>query len=116
MKIEKIEKYNAVILMLKGDMKGGEDSEKFAKLLKDIIFKNHKNVIADLSHVKYVNSSGIGILIRGLTTMRQAGGDLKLVNLTEKIRGLLSIVRLTQIFDIYDTIDEALGSYDKSIA
>jgi len=67
--------------------------------------------VIDLSKVGFVNSSGLGILISGLTTMRNGGGDLKLASISSKVEGLLSITKLNQIFEQHPSVEEALNSF-----
>ena len=102
MKATIVEKYGQAVIELKGDLVGGPFSEEMSKLLHKLVDENKKNVVVDLSGVKFANSSGIGILISGYTTMRNAGGDLKLANVNEKINGVLSITKLNQIFNRFD--------------
>jgi anti-sigma B factor antagonist len=111
MKTKVLEKYNAVIVELKGNVMGGDDSKDFNQLLHKFIDEGKKNVIVDLSDVKFMNSTGLGMLISGLTTMKRENGTLKLVNVTEKIESLLIITRLITIFESYDSIDEAVKSF-----
>ena len=107
------ESYNAVVIELKGKLVGGPLSSEFSHALYDNLDKGKKNVVVDLGGLGFVNSSGLGILISGLTSMRKNGGDLKLANVSNKIEGLLSITKLNQIFEQYDTADEAVKSYNK---
>ncbi len=111
MKTKVLEKYNAVIVELKGNVMGGDDSKDFNQLLHKFIDEGKKNVIVDLSDVKFMNSTGLGMLISGLTTMKRENGTLKLVNVTEKIESLLVITKLITIFESYDSIDEAVKSF-----
>ncbi|MBK7498707.1 MAG: anti-sigma factor antagonist [Ignavibacteriales bacterium] len=112
MKTKLLEKYNAVIVELKGNVMGGEDTKEFNELLHKLIDEGKKNVIVDLSEVKFMNSSGLGMLISGLTTMKRENGSLKLAHVTEKIESLLIITKLITIFESYDTVDEAVKSFD----
>jgi len=111
MKLNTHERYNSVVIEVKGDIVGGPAAEEFQNALKKIIDEGKTNVIVDLSGVKYMNSTGIGILIRGYTTVKTAGGLLKLAALTEKIQGVLSITQLNKVFEIYQTVDEAINSF-----
>lgn len=105
------EKYNCVVIELKGKVRGGPHAEKFREDLHQLIEEDKKNVVVDLSNVKFMNSSGLGILIGGLTTMRNAGGDLKICGATERIRSLLMVSQLMKVFDHYDTLEEAAKAY-----
>lgn len=105
------ERYNSVVIELKGKVMGGPDAETFRNELHKLIEEDKNNVIVDLSNVKFMNSSGLGILIGGLTTMRNAGGDLKICGATDSIRSLLMVSQLIKVFDHYDTLEDALAAY-----
>ncbi len=111
MKIKTTEKYEAVVLELKGNVMGGDDTKDFNELLHKYIDEGKKNVIVDLHDVKFMNSSGLGMLIGGLTTMKKAEGSLKLANVTDKIQSLLVITKLITIFESYNSVDEAAKSF-----
>jgi len=68
-------------------------------------------VVIDLQQVDWMNSSGLGILIGGLSALRKSGGDLRLASVTEKIEEVLRITKLDRVFDIYGDIDTAVSSY-----
>ncbi|MCJ7555140.1 MAG: STAS domain-containing protein [Ignavibacteriaceae bacterium] len=110
MRTKLVEKYNAVVVELKGNVMGGEDTKDFTETLHKLIDEGKKNVIVDLSSVKFMNSSGLGMLISGLTTMKKADGHLKLANVTDKIESLLIITKLITIFESYESVDEAVKS------
>ena len=111
MKIKTSEKYEAVILELKGNVMGGDDTKDFNDLLHKLIDEDKKKIVLDLSDVKFMNSSGLGMLISGLTTMKKNDGFLKLAGATEKIESLLIITKLITIFESYDSVDEAVKSF-----
>jgi anti-sigma B factor antagonist len=111
MKTKVNERYEAVIIELKGNVMGGEDTKEFNDLLHKLIDEGKKNVVVDLSDVKFMNSSGLGMMIGGLTTMKKTGGNLKLARVTEKIESLLIITKLITIFEFYDNVDDAIKSF-----
>ncbi|MBK8945534.1 MAG: STAS domain-containing protein [Ignavibacteriae bacterium] len=111
MRIKTSEKYSAVVIELKGNVIGGPEAEEFSKLLHSYLDEDKKNVVVDLSSVKFMNSSGLGMLISGFTTMKNGGGSLKLARATEKINSLLVITKLITIFDNFDSVDEAVKSF-----
>jgi anti-sigma B factor antagonist len=113
MKIKTSEKYGAVIIELKGNVMGGEDTKEFNDLLHKLVDDGKINLVVDLSDVKFMNSSGLGMLIGGLTTMKKANGSLKLARVTDKIESLLIITKLITIFEFYETVDEAVNSFPK---
>jgi anti-sigma B factor antagonist len=113
MKIKTSEKYEAVIIELKGNVMGGEDTKDFNDTLHKLVDEGKTNIVVDLSGVKFMNSSGLGMLIGGLTTMKKADGHLKLANVTDKIESLLIITKLITIFETYDSVDKALETFEK---
>lgn len=106
------ERYNAVVITLKGNVMGGPDGSKLHESLHDLKEAGKKNVVVDLGKVKFMNSSGLGMLISGMTTMRNAGGDLRLANVADRIQSLLVITRLITVFKHYESVEQAVESYD----
>jgi anti-sigma B factor antagonist len=112
MKAKVTEKYNAVIVELKGNVMGGPEAQEFSDLLKNLLLEGKKNIVIDLADTKFMNSSGLGMLISGYTTIKNSGGSLKLANATEKIESLLVITKLITIFEHYNSVDEAIKSFN----
>lgn len=100
-----------VILEPKGKIMGGPDASLLHDKLHEYIEQNKTKVIVDLSKVDWMNSTGLGILISGLTTVRNNNGELKLANLTKKVQSLLTITKLVTVFESYDSLDEAIDSF-----
>jgi anti-sigma B factor antagonist len=111
MKINVVEKYTAAVIELKGDITGTAKDQEFSSTLRKLILEGKKNIIIDLKETGFVNSSGLGLLISGYTTVKNSGGELKLANATEKIESLLVITKLTEIFTNYNSVDEAVKSF-----
>lgn len=110
MKLKTRVENNVLILEIKGKVMGGPDATVFQDTIKSEIADGNKNFIFDLGGVDWMNSSGLGILIGGLTTIKNAGGQLKLANVTDKIKSLFMITKLVTIFDSYETVEDALKS------
>lgn len=111
MKYSISEKYNTVIITFKGNMMGGPDATEFHNMIKELVEKGKTNVVGDLSKVKFMNSSGLGILIAALTTLRNGGGDLKICGASDRIESLLMVTKLITVFNHYKTLDEAVEAY-----
>ena len=79
--------------------------------VKELIEVNKKNVVIDLSRVKWMNSSGLGTVMGCLTSLKNAGGDLKLCGVTEKVKSLFMITKLITLFDTHNTVDEAVKAF-----
>jgi len=107
MKYEVSERYNSVVITFKGKLMGGPDAEDFRETLHDLIENDKKEVIVDLGKVKFMNSSGLGILIGGYTTMKNAGGELVVCQADKKIESLLMVTQLIKVFNHFRTLDEA---------
>jgi anti-sigma B factor antagonist len=102
---------DVVILEPKGKIMGGPDASLLHDKLYEYIEQDRKKVIIDLGKVDWMNSTGLGILISGYTTLRNHEGQLKLVNVTEKIHSLLTITKLVTVFEAYDSVEEAMRSF-----
>lgn len=111
MKIKTDEKYEAVVIQLKGNVMGGDDTKDFNDILHKYIDEGKLNIVVDLAEVKFMNSSGLGMMIGGLTTMKKANGNLKLARVTDKIESLLIITKLITIFEFFESVDEAVKSF-----
>jgi anti-sigma B factor antagonist len=102
-----------VVLEPKGKIMGGPDASLLHDKLYEYIDKDRKRVVVDLSGVEWMNSTGLGILISGYTTLRNSGGELKLANVTDKIQSLLVITKLVTVFESHDSVEDAIASFDK---
>lgn len=107
------ERYNCVVIEFKGNVMGGPETVTLNEQLHKLIEQGKKNVVVNLSKVKFMNSSGLGMLIGALTTMRKAGGDLRIANATDKIESLLVITKLITVFKHYKSLDEAIASFEE---
>lgn len=105
------ERYNSVVIEFKGKVMGGPDAVKLNEKLHELIDEDKTNIVADLGKVRFMNSSGLGMLIGGLTTMRKAGGDLRIANASDKIESLLVVTKLITVFKNFKTLEEAVKSY-----
>jgi anti-sigma B factor antagonist len=101
---------NICVIELKGKVMGGPESASFHDALKSTVADGNKKVILDLGEVEWMNSSGLGLLISALSTMRNAGGELKLARVTDKIESLLVITKLNSIFEVFPNVNTALAA------
>lgn len=108
------ERYNCNLIEFKGNVMGGPDATTLNETLHQFIEKGQINVVADLGKVSFMNSSGLGMLIGALTTMRNAGGDLRIANATNKIESLLIVTKLITVFKHFKTVDEAVKSFEEA--
>jgi anti-sigma B factor antagonist len=102
---------DVTILDLSGEVRIGEGSITLRDTIRDLADQGKKKLLLNLGGVKYIDSSGIGELIANYTTVSRQGGQLKLLNLTDKIQNLLVITKLLTVFDSYNNEAEALKSF-----
>jgi anti-sigma B factor antagonist len=102
------------ILDLSGRITLGEGSVQLRDAVRDLLSKGSKNILLNLGDVNYIDSSGIGELVSAFTTVRNQGGELKLLNLTKKVHDLLQITKLYTVFDIKDDEASAIAAYTKA--
>lgn len=98
-----------LILTIKGDLIGDESGPQLVGMVSDGLQDGIKKCIVDLSQVRYISSSGIGVLITILTKMRNADGEVYLTSPSEHVKKLLIITKLNNIFTVFDTLEEALN-------
>ena len=99
------------ILDCKGKIELGEGTMVLRNTVRDILQRGAKRIILNLSDVNYIDSSGVGELVNTYTTVVNSGGQLKLLNLTKKIRELLAITKLLTVFDVSDNEKAMLASF-----
>lgn len=102
---------DVLVIEIKGEIMGGADSESFRDIIYNAIEDDKVFIVADLARATWMNSSGLGVLISGLTTVRSSGGDLRLANITERVRRPLEITKLESVFLIYDSVADAVDSF-----
>ncbi len=89
----------------------GEGASAFRNAIRDLVTKGNKKVLLNLGEVSYIDSSGIGELVSGFTTVTNSGGQLKLVGLSKRVKDLLQITKLYTVFEAFDDETEAVRSF-----
>jgi anti-sigma B factor antagonist len=89
----------------------GEGASAFRDMIRDLAAKGNKKILLNLGDVSYIDSSGIGEMVSGFTTVTNNGGQLKLVGLSKRVKDLLQITKLYTVFEAYDDEAEAVRSY-----
>jgi anti-sigma B factor antagonist len=111
MQIEERVVGDVTILDLKGKITLGEGDEALKDKINSLTLQNRRQILLNLEGVPYIDSAGLGEVVRTYTTVSRQGGQLKLVNLTKRIEDLLSITKLLTVFETFDTEAEALQSF-----
>ena len=99
------------ILDLSGRITLGEGSVTLRDAIHDAMTKGSKKILLNLGDISYIDSSGIGELVSAFTSVKNSGGELKLLNLTKKVHDLLQITKLYTVFDIWDNEASAISAY-----
>jgi anti-sigma B factor antagonist len=101
------------IMDLSGRITLGEGSVMLRDQIRDLLGKGEKKILLNLGDVTYIDSSGIGELVSAFTTVRNQGGELKLLNLTKKVHDLLQITKLYTVFDVKDDEASAIKAFTR---
>jgi len=102
---------DVMILDLDGEVRIGDSATALRSAIRELAATGNTKILLNLGGVRYIDSSGIGELIANYTTVGRNGGQLKLLNLTDKVQDLLVITKLLTVFDVYENETEALSSF-----
>jgi|SRR5712671_3257014 len=111
MKLSSKETDGVVVVTLSGSVLGGPDATALNDALHRLTEKRKKRVVVDLTGVQSMNSSGLSMLITALATMKNAGGELKVAGASKKIESLLTITKLSRVFELHPSVRKAVSSF-----
>ncbi len=111
MKIKERKRDGVAIIELSGKLMGGPDAETIDETFKTLLHEGVKNIVVNLEKVRWVNSTGLGILISGYTTVKKSGGELKLLKVSDRIENIFIVSKLYTVFESFDNEDEAVQSF-----
>ncbi len=111
LEIRRREKEGVVILDLIGPLTVGEPASRLREVLHDLLAQGRKNVLLNLREVDYIDSTGLGAMVVCYTTLRKAGGALKLLNLNRRNIELLVLTKLSTVFEIFSDEQDAVNSF-----
>ena len=114
MQIEERSAGDVVVLDLKGKMTLGEGDELLKDKINSLLQQGRKKVVLNLEGVPYIDSAGLGEIVRTYTTISRQGGSMKLLNVTKRISDLLSITKLLTVFETFDSENDAVRSFSAS--
>ena len=114
MQIEERTVGDVVVLDLKGRVTLGEGDELLKDKVNSLLNQGQKKIVLNLAEVPYIDSAGLGEIVRTYTTVSRQGGSLKLLNLTKRIADLLSITKLLTVFESFDAEADAVRSFSAS--
>lgn len=102
---------DVTILDVEGKILLGEGDVQLNKKISDLISRKETRILLNLTNVPYMDSGGLGEVVRSYTTVKREGGELKLAGVTSRIKDLMTITKLHTVFDIFDSEDEAVASF-----
>ncbi len=102
---------DVTVMDVSGRITLGEGSSTLRDALRDLVAKGHKKILLNLGDVSYIDSSGIGELVSGFTSVSNLGGHLKLLGLTKRVKDLLQITKLYTVFEVHDDEAAAVRSF-----
>jgi anti-sigma B factor antagonist len=105
---------DVMVLDIKGKITLGEGDEQLKDKVNSLVNQGHRKMVLNLAEVPYLDSAGLGEVVRAYTTVSRQGGSLKLLNLTKRITDLLSITKLLTVFETFDSEDDAVRSFAAS--
>ncbi len=111
MKIEKRKNRDVMIFDLKGKILIGDGIDELREAINDSIKANEKKLILNFNQVPYLDSTGLGEVVRSYTTLKKEGGMVKIINLTQKVHDLLSVTKLITVFETFEDEDKAVNSF-----
>jgi len=125
LEIDESEIQGIIVLEVAGKLTLGQESMDFRGKIKEVLEKSdwikekwgwNTRIVLDLGKLGFVDSAGLGALIAARTSSRAHGAEMKLANLTKKLRDALTITKLVTVFDVYDSVDAAISSFPKEPA
>ncbi len=102
------------VLELSGHMELGEENSKVRSKFKEVLERGKTRVVLDLGKVEEIDSAGLGTLVSGYTSARNQGASMKLANPTEKFKNQLNMTKLVTVFEVYNSVEEAVKSFSEA--
>jgi anti-sigma B factor antagonist len=111
MKFKISQQSGVTVIAIEGNLMGGPDASTLNDKLVELIDEKKKQIVLDIGGVNIINSSGLGMLIKGASTMKGAGGGLKIAKASDKILELIKVTRLTGILETHKSVADAAKSF-----
>jgi anti-sigma B factor antagonist len=107
---------SVTIVHINGRIELGEGSAAVRDVIRDLLAKERKKILLNLGDVDYIDSAGLGVLVSAFTSVKNDGGELKLLYLTKKVHDLLQMTKLYTVFEVLDDEETGIKSFNKSAA
>ena len=113
MELAVVQRGTVSVITLAGNLMGGPDASLLNGKLHELVEAGKKRIVIDMGGVQFMNSSGLGLLIGGVSALKNAGGALKIANASQKIATLITITKLGTVLQTYPSVDAAVESFGK---
>jgi anti-sigma B factor antagonist len=104
---------DVTVLTPKGYLVGGEETDELEKYIRELSNDGNKWLVINLGDTQHINSTALGVLITGHTNYARRGGQMKLAQVDKRIQNIFVITKLSLVFDVYETEDEAIASFSE---
>ena len=111
MEMKEEKRGDVLILIVEGELMGGEGSQTVQDRIYKAIEDGDIFVVLDMDGIKWMNSAGLGIIMASITTLRGSGGDLKLANVNERVFRPIEITKLDRVIEMFESLDKAVDSF-----
>ena len=112
MKIKQRSKDDVTILDISGKIMGGDDFDLFNNTIKSLVAEGKVDIVLNLSKVKWINSTGLGLMVSAYTSLVKQGGRMKIAEVSDRIDNILHVTQLELIFETFDNEDKAVASFE----
>lgn len=102
---------DVLVLALEGELMGGDESKQFQDRITKAIKDDTTSIAVNMANVKWMNSSGLGLIMASLTTLRGSGGDLRLALVPDRVYRPIEVTKLDKVIKMYASVEEAVQSY-----
>ena len=102
---------DVAVLVVSGKLMGGDETKEVHEKVKSLLADGIKKLVIDLAKVKWLNSTGLGVLISCLSSAQNSEAELKLSGATEKVKSLFMMTKLITVFDTYESVDRAIATF-----
>ena len=104
---------HVTVISLEGNLLGEPEATALRQTVYRLTERDEKQVVLDLAGLKAINSTGLGVLVSSLTSLRRRSGDLYLARLSDKVHALMMITHLIRVFKVYDTVERAVTGFGR---
>ena len=111
MKIKKRQEGEVMVLDLSGKIMGGDDFDLFNNAIKDLVAEGYVDIVLNLKGVKWINSTGLGLMVSAYTSQVKQGGRMKVAEVSDRIDNILHVTQLELIFETFEKEADALASF-----